>query len=283
MNVEDLRRGFAEVIGATAGVSSRALIDAFAHVPRERFLGPGPWKIAQVHEPGAPYRDTPDARLEHIHGDVAVAIDPARLLNNGQPSALARFIDAAAPGPGDSVLHVGCGVGYYTAILADIVGPTGRVVGCDIDPDLVARARENLAPWPQAQVEVGDGSEPRGPHDAIFVNAGVTHARPEWITALAEGGRLVLPLTVHMPQFPYPNHGIGAVIAAERRGTPWPARVVSPVGIYDCAGARDEAAEAQLRTLMVPGAAARLRALSIDPHPRGDACLFHLDGFCLQS
>jgi protein-L-isoaspartate(D-aspartate) O-methyltransferase len=46
---------------------------------------------------------------------------------------------------GDRVIHVGCGVGYYTAIIAEVVGPSGQVIGLEIDADLAARARENLA------------------------------------------------------------------------------------------------------------------------------------------
>lgn len=89
----------------------------------------------------------------------------------------------------------------------------------------------------------------------------------------------VLPLTAHVPMFP---HGVGFVIRAERRGERWPVRVVSPVAIYDCVGARDEAAELQLRTLLHPEASARIQALSIEPHPKGRGCLLHMDGFCLQ-
>lgn len=63
----------------------------------------------------------------------------------------------------------------------------------------------------------------------------------------------------------------------------WPARMVSQVGIYDCTNARDPAHEPVLRALAAPGMAARVRALSIEPHAKADACLAHLDGFCLQT
>lgn len=311
MTLDTLRRSYAEKIRDTAGVRLEALTDAFATVPRERFLDPGPWQIMQPPPPspapaaaqldammaafgggpppGAPrfdlralYQTTPDARVEHLYDDVLVAIDPARQLNNGQPSAHARWMDAAAPRPGEAVLHVGCGTGYFTAILAELVGGTGRVVAVELDPGLAARARACLAPWPQVRVEAGDAGRPDGPFDVIYVNAGATHARKEWLAALAEGGRLLLPLTVHLPMFP-PEHGIGFVVCAERRGARWPVRIVSPVGIFDCAGARDPAAEAQLRRFLRPGAAADLHALCSDGHVRGEHCLVHVDGFCLQS
>ncbi len=279
MDVGALRRRYAEEVCAVAGATSARLIEAFAEVPRERFVGAGPWQIAQPFDRANPYRTTPDASLEHLYQDVLIAIDPARLLNNGQPSAHARWIDAVSPAPGESVLHVGCGVGYYSAIFAELVGAGGRVLACEIDPALAARAVELLAPWPQARALASDGAAPDGPHDVIYVNAGATHARPEWLAALAPGGRLLLPLTVHLPTFP---HGVGFVIRAERRGARWPARFVSPVGIFDCAGARDEAAEPELRKLLAPGAVMKIAALVVDPHARDEACLYHRDGFCLS-
>ena len=94
------------------------------------------------------------------------------------------------------------------------------------------------------------------------------------------GGRILLPLTVHLPRFP---HGVGFVICAEHRGPRWPARVVSPVGIFDCAGARDASAEAQLRRLLSPGAADRILSLAVEPHVQDGECLVHIEGFCLQA
>jgi protein-L-isoaspartate(D-aspartate) O-methyltransferase len=190
VTVEDRRRFFAEEIEAVAHLDNAALVDAFARVPREAFVGPGPWKIARAFDAKTPYRETPDADVRRIYHDVVVALDPARQLNNGQPSALAQWFAAIDPQSGDAVLHVGAGVGYYTAILAEIVGPGGRVHACEVDGELAQRARANLAAWPQVAVETSDASviEPAS-YDAIFINAGCTHARPEWLAALRAGGR----------------------------------------------------------------------------------------------
>jgi protein-L-isoaspartate(D-aspartate) O-methyltransferase len=279
MDITELRRRYAHEICRLATVTSPALIDAFARVPREHFVGAGPWQIAQPFDSANPYRTTADNNLEHIYHDVLVAIDAARLLNNGQPSGHARWIDAVLPQPGESVLHIGCGVGYYSAIFAELVGGTGRVVACEIDPELGRRAQQLLAAWPQARAELGDGSDAFGRHDVIYVNAGATHPRPEWLAALAPGGRMLLPLTVHVPGHP---HGVGFVVRLARGEREWPARFVSPVGIFDCAGARADAAEAQLRALLARGAAMNVRALSLEPHERGAGCLLHGDGACLR-
>ena len=163
--------------------------------------------------------------------------------------------------------------------MAELVGPTGRVTGYEIDPGLAARARERTAAWPQVVIEAGDGVHPAGSFDAIFVNAGVTNASP-WVGALRPGGRLVVPLTVHLPNLP---HGVGVMLRIDRGDDDrCPARVISQVGIYDCANARKPAEEAELMALARPGALDPFRAVAIDAHERGPACLAHLPGFCLQ-
>ncbi len=287
MNLQEIRQRYAETVCTIANVHGEAIVEAFAKVPREDFLSSPPWQIGHAQPlqsaPGSPYRVAPGAGLEDLYQDVAVAIDPARQINNGQPSVHARWLEAVSPQPGESVLHIGCGAGYYTAILAELVGPTGRVVAHEIEADLATRAQAYLRAWPQVRVERGDGSQLMGAsYDVIYVNAGATHARKEWLVALAEKGRMLLPLTVHLPMFPQ-GGGVGFAICAQRRPGPWPASVVSGVGIYDCAGARDPMAERQLRKLVGPDAAARIHFLSIEPHRQGDQCLLHLDGFCLQT
>jgi protein-L-isoaspartate O-methyltransferase len=61
-------------------LTSPAVIRAFSRVPRERFLGPGPWRIYQGYT--RQYWTTPDADPQHVYHDVLVAIDETRLLNN---------------------------------------------------------------------------------------------------------------------------------------------------------------------------------------------------------
>jgi protein-L-isoaspartate(D-aspartate) O-methyltransferase len=291
--IEHMRRSYAEHVCSVAGVQDEALIDAFATVPRERFLAPGPWKIVEPPLPGASptslttaplgYQDTPDARPEHLYRDVLVAIDPARQLNNGQPSAHARWIGAVAPRSGESVLHVGCGTGYFTAILAELVGAAGRVVALEVDDDLAKRARLCLEPWSHVVVKPGAWDIPAASFNVVYVNAGATHGRADWLAALMPGGRILLPLTVHLPMFPQ-GHGVGIALRAERSGgTRWPVRIVSPVGIFDCVGARDETAEAQLRALLKPDAFKEIRGVVVEPHNREDHCRLHVPGFCLQA
>ena len=92
MDLSDIRRYFADEIQAVANIRSKALIDAFAKVPREHFLGPGPWRI--VSDRSEEYRITEDDDPRRLYHNILVAIDPSRKLNNGQPSYLAFCIDS---------------------------------------------------------------------------------------------------------------------------------------------------------------------------------------------
>jgi protein-L-isoaspartate(D-aspartate) O-methyltransferase len=80
--LDAVRRFYAEEVAAVAHLEPGALVDAFARVERERFLGPGPWLI--MRDPMRPgleaYRRTPDADPRHIYHNVLVGIDPARKL-----------------------------------------------------------------------------------------------------------------------------------------------------------------------------------------------------------
>src|SRR5258707_9129982 len=197
ISAETARQCYAEELRFTANIASPAVVAAFAEVPRERFVGPGPWRIKSPMRMG-PYWTTPDADPRHVYHDALIALDEARGINNGQPSLWAKLYDELRLSAGAHVVHVGAGVGYYSAILAEIVGRRGQVTAIEIDPNLAGRARDNLAAWPQAIVIVADGFtfRPERPADAIVVNAWVSHVSTTWLDMLAaENGRLLVPLT----------------------------------------------------------------------------------------
>jgi protein-L-isoaspartate(D-aspartate) O-methyltransferase len=220
------RRFFAEEVQMIANLRTPRLVDAFAQVPREQFLRPGPWLIRGEGDFGAPARSTPDAHPRHVSHNIVVAIDPARQLFNGQPSTLGTWIDALMLQPGDRVLHVGCGLGYYSALMAWCVGEAGRVVAIDVDEPLVTEARANLSMFPQVEVRCGDGVTLDGgtavhgaqaeTFDAILINAGMSHPHDAWLAALRPGGRLILPLTCPFPQMG-PTIGKGVVLMIKDR------------------------------------------------------------------
>jgi len=140
------RHWYAEDLKLRAPVRrNMAIVEAFATVARERFLGPGPWRIRP--ERRNDYLQTPDDNPHWIYHDVLVAIDHTRGLNNGLPSFWAHNFDHLDLKRDQRVMQVGAGTGYYTAVLAEIVGANGRVIAVECDGELAARARINLDPW----------------------------------------------------------------------------------------------------------------------------------------
>ncbi len=134
MTLDDVRQFYAEEVRFAAPIHSQRVVEAFRRVPREQFLGPGPWQIALSDiGSGAAYLTTEDGEARHVYHNVSVALDASRQLFNGQPATVGRWIDELAIQPGGRVFHLGCGSGYYTAILAEVAGPGGHVVASEVD------------------------------------------------------------------------------------------------------------------------------------------------------
>jgi protein-L-isoaspartate(D-aspartate) O-methyltransferase len=292
MNLDEIRQYYAEEIRAVTNIQTEALVTAFAKVSREHFLGPGPWQIAnpdswQAMTPNASlkgrgtYHTTPSDDPKHLYHNVVVAIDAERKLNNGQPGSLASWIDTLELQTGNRVLHVGCGVGYYTAIIAEVIGEGGHVTGVEIDPDLAERARRNLAYLNHVEVVGGDGREfAPDPADAIFINAGATQPQAVWLDSLKPGGRLILPLTVGRDET---SSGMGFMLKVNREETGYAARFISPVAIFPCIGSRDVEANQRLREAMSKGTWGTVESLRREPHEASETCWLHGEDFCLST
>ncbi len=285
MTSEPSRRRFAEELRERKGLRSKALVEALASVPRERFLGPGPWLILRAREGG--YTSSPTADPAHVYEDVPVALDAARLLNNGAPGLMAPLLDLLAPAPGERLVHVGCGTGYYTALLAELVGRTGHVLALELEPEFAARARENLRHDPQVEVVRADGTRHDvGKPDAILVSAGATHPRPQWLDALAVGGRLVVPLTAvaapgQMARFGKNLAGMVCLVSRKQNG--YEARFVERIGVSFCHGARDPRHERLLREAYLRGGTNLVASLRREVHGADMTCWLHGEGFCLST
>jgi protein-L-isoaspartate(D-aspartate) O-methyltransferase len=284
--VEDYRRFFADEIRFVANLNSPALVEAFARVPREQFLGPGPWRVgspelralAAAGMGEAAYVTVDDPR--HLYHNVVVVLDADADINNGQPSALARWITALDLKPGARVYHLGCGVGYYTAIIAEVVGQDGYVVASEVNSDLAARARENLSAYANVQVHAADGAEmDPGECNAMLINAGVTHPHRLWLDRLPEGGRLVLPITTPTSS----TLGAGLMIKLVRRRAEFSATGISPVGIYSCTGMRNAELEPILRKALTTQALLKVKSLRLELHEEEETCLVHGADMCLSS
>ena len=106
--------------------------------------------------------------------------------------------------PGQTVLEIGAGTGYNAALMAHIVGSSGRVVTVDLDAELAEAVREHLAAagFGQVQVVCADGAYgyPAGaPFDRIILTVGAPDILPAWREQLKPAGRLVLPLLLNGP------------------------------------------------------------------------------------
>lgn len=274
--IEDFRRVYAQLVTAIAGAEDPRLCEAFAKVSREHYLGSGPWRIKLY---GGDYVDSPSDDPAFLYHNHLVAIDEARGLNNGDPSFLARLIAALAPRPGAQVAHIGAGLGYYTAIIAELVGVGGRVAAFEVDRDLAARSRANLLHYPQVTVHAMNGCAlSLSGLDGIYVNAGASRPLDVWLDALAPGGRLILPLTT--------EDWLGAVFQIRREATGYGAAFVSPTAIFHCLGARDAKSAALLQAAFARDRAAQpwrqVASLRRDRHDQEPDCWLHGSGYCLS-
>jgi protein-L-isoaspartate(D-aspartate) O-methyltransferase len=231
------------------------------------------------------YVTTPDADPVYLYTDDLVGILPERRINNGQPSLHAHLIHQASPAAGDHVVHIGTGTGYYTAILAYLVGSSGRVTGIEYEPELAARAKANFAAYPNVEIVEGDGAlVSLDQADVIYVNAGCTRPAENWLDRLADGGRLILPMTSDQgfsAKSLERTASTGAVFRIKRRGNDYFAHWISPVAIFPCAGSRDEASERALAEAFAKGGWQKVTRLYRDQEIAEERCWLRGSGWCL--
>ena len=178
-----LRRHMVEVIAMQAELGDEELgkatleprvLAAMADVPRHLFV-PAPLASLAYHDAPLP-----------IGFDKTIS----------QPFIVAVMTDLLAPRPGDTVLEVGTGLGYQSAILARL---TRRVWSVEVVEELALEAEERLRRLGCANVavRVGDGSRgwaEHAPFDRILVTAAASTSPPALVEQLRSGGRMVLPL-----------------------------------------------------------------------------------------
>jgi protein-L-isoaspartate(D-aspartate) O-methyltransferase len=271
-SAEQARREYAEELCRRNEIASPEILAAFATVPRERFVGPGPWILQSEGEAWK----TPDGDPRHVYRDALIVLNEAKHLNNGQPSLWAYHLALLDVRRGNAILHLGCGTGYYTAILAELTGAQGKVTAMEIDTGLAYRARMALEPWTNVTVLHGDGARgPFAPIDAIAVSAGATHPLAAWLAAVKPEGKLLFPLTS--------THGPGTMVHLKRVNADWfHAALVSSAFFVDFEGARDERTNAELRKALQRDQGAGVRSLRCDSHERDQTCWLHGEGWCFS-
>jgi protein-L-isoaspartate(D-aspartate) O-methyltransferase len=258
--VEAYRAFFARLVTSHAGVPAGSKLEtAFATIPRENFVGPPPWR---VFTPSG-YLQAPSDDPICLYQDVVVGMEKEGTLNNGQPSLHAFCLHSLDVKEGEAVVHVGTGTGYYTAMLAQLVGTTGSVDGYEVEQRLVERAKANLAALPQVRIHHRSGAEAPLPQcDVIYVNAGATAPLTVWLDALRPNGRLLFPLT--------PAHGAGGMLLITRGPEEkYEAKFLCPVLFVPCVGARDAETEQKLAKAFRKGRYQKVKSLHRDDAPDG--------------
>ncbi len=156
------------------GILDLELLQLFDEVPRHRFLPEGVWNRA--------YEDAP------------VPIGYRQTAS--QPSLQARYLEVLAPTRDDTVLEIGTGSGYLTALLSR---RADRVYSVERVRELSVRARAALDELEIRNVAcmVGDGTigwRKYAPFDVIVVSAAAPKVPQAYIDQLADGGRMLIPV-----------------------------------------------------------------------------------------
>jgi len=279
--LEIVRRAFAKQVLNNAGISSNGRLEsAFVNVCRENFLGLPPWRIPR----GAGYQKLPSDDPVLAYQDVLFAIDESRKVNNGSPSLHAAWLNALSPKAGENIVHIGAGLGYYTALLAELVGAQGSVLALEYNADLAAAAKGNLGPWPQVTVVAGDGALwPREQADCIYVNFGVTAPAEAWIENLALGGRLIFPIGLDYTE-KSKNIRKGTAILVERKTAGYSARSLGPAFFIPAEGQlkHDEADVHSLRKAFEKPGLSKIASLLWKVEADPQRCWFHSSRWSLS-
>jgi len=255
--LEEFREFFADLITANARIGAgNNLKAALKSTPRERFVGPGPWKVFTP----LGYITTPSDDAAFLYQDITVALSCDRQINNGQPILHVFCLSALNPKEGEAAVHLGAGTGYYTAILAKLVGPSGTISAYEIEQDLAHRATINLAEMTNVSVYERSGAVgPLPSCDILYVNAGATAPLELWLDALRPGGRLLFPLTpADIGGRPAPG---GMLLVTRLSGDIFSARFVCPAAFMPCIGARDDETATKLSAAFARGDFMNVRSL----------------------
>ncbi len=119
-----------------------------------------------------------------------------------QPAVVAFMMERLKPVPGDKILDIGSGSGWTTALLAQIIGPKGKVFAIELIPELKEFGEKNVGKYNFikkgiAEFICADGSKGykrEAPYDKILVSAAGKKIPAEWKKQVKTRGRIVAPV-----------------------------------------------------------------------------------------
>ncbi len=200
---EQQRKNMVESQVRPSDVTDRRVIRAMLEVPRETFA-PQPFRALAYMDQDVPL------------GTGAHSTERRVLL---APRLTAKLIQHLELGEDDTVLEVGCGTGYGSAVLSRLAR---NVVALESDADLAAQAKAKLAEIGAANVDVvagplSEGVAARAPFAGILVSGALPSTPPELLNQLLDGGRLTVVET---------HSGVGRLMQWQRTGSTFGARVI---------------------------------------------------------
>ncbi|MCX8190109.1 MAG: protein-L-isoaspartate(D-aspartate) O-methyltransferase [Candidatus Diapherotrites archaeon] len=177
MDFESQRKKLVNSMIANGSLKSAEIIKAFLKVKREEFFLPELKKFS--------------------YDDSAYPIGHSQTIS--QPSTIAIMLELLKPLKGHKVLEIGSGSGYVLALLSEIVGPEGKVIGIERNYELAVRSIETLAKlkYKKIKVLISDGSKglpEEAPFHRILVSAACNVVPKPLEEQLTFHGRIVAPV-----------------------------------------------------------------------------------------
>ena len=119
-----------------------------------------------------------------------------------QPTTVAFMLELLDPQEGDTVLDIGSGSGWVTALLGHMVGDDGKVIGLEIKPSLIAEGQKNIRKYSDLPIEIRQaqketGLYKEGPYNRIISGATFPTKEDlpvELLFQLSNGGVMVIPV-----------------------------------------------------------------------------------------